>query len=91
MWTYVFQLPSQAHTLMSNQGSVYVPLFILGESSTRVSDVFLFLQNVWEFQVFKTSIVSNKFKQKERMVEIDTFLQTLLLQKTRMNCACSSL
>lgn len=66
LWTYVFQLLSQVHTLMSNQGSVYAPLFILGKSSARVSDLFLFLQNVWEFQVFETSTVSNKFKLKER-------------------------
>lgn len=91
LWIYVFQLPSQVHTLMSHQGSVYAPLFILGKSTNSLSDLFTFLQNVWEFQAFETSTVSNKFNQKQRMVETLRFLQTLLMQKTRINREGSSL
>lgn len=91
LWIYVFQRPSQVHALMSNQGTVYAPLFILGKSTNSLSDLFSFLQNVWECQVFETSTVSKKFNQKQRMVETLRFLQTLLMQKTRINREGSSL
>lgn len=91
LWIYVFQRPSQVHALMSNQGSVYAPLFILGKSTNSLSDLFSFLQSAWERQVFETSTVSSKFNQKQRMVETLRFLQTLLMQKPRINREGSSL
>jgi len=71
LWTYVFQLPSQVHTLMSNQGSVCVALFILGKSTIRVSLIFsYFCKNVWEFQVSETSTVSNSNSRIEQQIHL---------------------